>query len=84
MDAERSRPGEVGGRARGAELTEWAPRLCVARWGGRDSEERVFVMVMFTDSGSPAKYEDWDGVTTTRSAVSTSAWAEVPREIDIL
>lgn len=52
--AVRGVPGEVGGRARGAELIEWAPRLCV----GLEvvaSGERVFVNVMFTEKGSPAK-----------------------------
>lgn len=50
------RPGEVGGRARRAELTECALRLWVERggatcvWG-----ERTLVMVMVTERGSPAK-----------------------------
>ena len=50
------RPGEVGGRARRAELTECALRLCVER-GGRTCAwgERVLVMVMVTERGSPAK-----------------------------
>jgi hypothetical protein len=52
----RGVPGEVGGRARGAELMEWAPR----RWEGRVREGaedgvRVFVKVIVTEKGSPAK-----------------------------
>ena len=77
-EAERRRPGEVGGRASGAELTEWALRLWVWVWvrgAGADWGERVFVMDMVTEKGSPAKYEDWEGVTTTRRAVSGSGSA---------
>ena len=49
-------PGEVGGRARRAELTECALRLCVERWGTACAwGERVLVMVMVTERGSPAK-----------------------------
>ena len=55
------RPGEVGGRASRAELTECALRLCVCvveRGGGTTcawSSERVLVMEMVTESVSPAK-----------------------------
>ena len=50
------RPGEVGGRARRAELTECALRLCVERGGATCAwGERTFVMVMVTERGSPAK-----------------------------
>jgi hypothetical protein len=49
-------PGEVGGRARRAELTECALRLCVERGGNTWAwGERVLVMVMVTERGSPAK-----------------------------
>jgi len=51
------RPGEVGGRASRAELTECALRLCVERggttWGA--CGERVLVIVIVTERGSPAK-----------------------------
>jgi hypothetical protein len=50
-------PGEVGGRAKGAELIEWAPRLW--EWGadlvGAGSEVLVLVKVMVTENDSPAK-----------------------------
>ena len=50
------RPGEVGGRARRAELTECALRLCVERGGATCAwGERTLVMVMVTERGSPAK-----------------------------
>lgn len=50
------RPGEVGGRARRAELTECALRLCVERGGTTCAcGERVLVMVTVTERGSPAK-----------------------------
>jgi hypothetical protein len=53
------RPGEVGGRASRAELTECALRLCVCvERGGTTcawSSERVLVMEMVTESVSPAK-----------------------------
>ena len=57
----RGVPGEVGGRERGTELMEWAPRLCVwederGRAGGA-SGVRVFVKVIVTEKGSPAKKE---------------------------
>jgi hypothetical protein len=71
-------PGDVGGRASRAELTECALRLCVERgaaatcaWG-----ERVLVILMVTERGSPAKYEDCDGVTTIRRAVSATCSSE--------
>lgn len=49
-------PGDVGGLARGAELMEWAPRLCVLFLVlGDDSGVRVFVNVIVTVNGSPAK-----------------------------
>jgi hypothetical protein len=52
----RGVPGDVGGRARGAELIECAPR----RWEGREVDGveegvRVFVKVIVTENGSPAK-----------------------------
>lgn len=54
--AVRGVPGDVGGRARGAELTECAPRLCACLEGAEeDSGERVFVKVIVTEKGSPAK-----------------------------
>ena len=31
----------------------------------------MLVKVIVTENGSPAKYEDWEGVTTTRTAEST-------------
>ena len=53
------RPGEVGGRASRAELTECALRLCVCvERGGTTcawSSERVLVMETVTESVSPAK-----------------------------
>ena len=50
-------PGEVGGRASRAELTECALRLCVERGGATCDAwgERVLVIVMVTERGSPAK-----------------------------
>ena len=54
-------PGDVGGLAKGTELIECAPRLCkcVAEYGadrgGSDSGDRVFVKVIVTEKGSPAK-----------------------------
>ena len=50
-------PGDVGGLARGAELIEWAARLCVCDTvrGGTESGVRVFVKVIVTENGSPAK-----------------------------
>lgn len=50
-------PGEVGGRASRAELTECALRLCVERGGATTCTwgERVLVIVMVTERGSPAK-----------------------------
>lgn len=52
-------PGDVGGRARGAELIECAFRLCAWEWemarDGPGSGERVFVNVIVTEKGSPAK-----------------------------
>lgn len=71
-------PGDVGGLAIGAELIEWAPRLCVCDsdlWEAATaalSGDRVFVKVIVTVKGSPAKYEDCDGATVTRTAVSGS------------
>lgn len=72
--AVRGVPGDVGGRARGAELIEWAPRLCECVLGceGPASGVRVFVNVIVTENGSPAKYDDCEGVTTTRTAESIS------------
>ena len=35
--------------------------------------ERVLVNVMVTENGSPAKYDDCEGVTTTRTGESLSA-----------
>jgi len=52
------RPGEVGGRASRTELTECALRLCVCVERGGTTcawSERVLVMVMVTERGSPAK-----------------------------
>jgi hypothetical protein len=53
------RPGEVGGRASRAELTECALRLCVCveERGGTTCawSERVLVMAMVTERVSPAK-----------------------------
>lgn len=69
-------PGDVGGRANGTELTECAPRLCVlaaecdAEREDGISGVRVFVKVIVTEKGSPAKYEACEGVTTTRIASS--------------
>lgn len=53
-------PGDVGGREMGAELMEWAFLRCVCDIAreGPGSGERVFVKVMVTEKGSPAKYED--------------------------
>ena len=57
--AVRGVPGDVGGRARGTELMEWAPRRCV--WeedrgrGVGASGVRVLVNVIVTENGSPAK-----------------------------
>lgn len=58
-------PGDVGGRAIGAELIECAARLCEyepdavrglrCAPGAPASGERVFVKVMVTAKGSPAK-----------------------------
>jgi hypothetical protein len=54
------KPGEVGGFANGAELTECAPLLCPFRaleLPGLDrdvSGEWMFVKVMVTANGSPA------------------------------
>lgn len=55
--AVRGVPGDVGGLASGAELIECAPRLCVCdcKRIGNDSALRVFVKVMDTEKGSPAK-----------------------------
>lgn len=57
----RGVPGEVGGRAIGTELIECALRLwvvaaeCEADRGGLHSGLRVFVKVIVTEKGSPAK-----------------------------
>ena len=40
---------------------------------GPASGERVLVKVMETENGSPAKYDDCEGVTTTRTGESLSA-----------
>lgn len=52
-------PGDVGGLASGAELMEWEPRLCVLLLllllALGDSGVRVFVNVIVTVNGSPAK-----------------------------
>ena len=69
-------PGDVGGLARGAELMECAPRLCVVRTavvGGAGARCRVLVKVMRTEKGSPAKKDDWVGVMETRMGVSVSS-----------
>lgn len=52
-----SKPGEVGGRAIGTELMECALRLwvCEAERGVVASGVRVFVNVIVTEKGSPAK-----------------------------
>lgn len=71
--------GEVGGLASGAELIECAARLCVDMEGRGAfvvAGCRVFVKVTVTEKGSPAKYEDWAGVTTTRIPVSEFVWEE--------
>lgn len=68
----RGVPGEVGGRASGAELIEWAPRLWVCGLDGPESGDRVFLNVTVTENGSPAKYDDCVGVTMTRTAESIS------------
>lgn len=39
--------------------------------------------VIDTENGSPAKYEDWVGVTTTRIGESESPWTLVPLMPDI-
>lgn len=53
----RGVPGDVGGRASGAELIECAPRLCVCGLAldGPTSGERAFVKVILTENVSPAK-----------------------------
>ena len=57
----RGVPGEVGGRERGAELILCAPRLCPSDDSGREEgpdvadSERVFLNVIVTEKGSPAK-----------------------------
>lgn len=54
----RGVPGDVGGLANGAELMECAARLCVcdeAVRGGGASGDLVFVNVIRTANGSPAK-----------------------------
>ena len=49
-------PGDVGGLASGAELIEWAARVCVKDRGEEDElGERVLMNVMVTENGSPAK-----------------------------
>jgi hypothetical protein len=68
----RGVPGDVGGRASGAELMECAARVCEYNLWGGDSGERVFVNVIVAENGSPAKYEDCKGVTTTQMAESMS------------
>jgi hypothetical protein len=70
----RGVPGEVGGLARGAELMECEPRLCEYGLGLAEivSGDRVFVKVILTENGSPAKKADWEGVTTIRSGESAS------------
>lgn len=40
---------------------------------GPASGERVLVYVMVTERGSPAKYDDCEGVTTTRTGESSVA-----------
>ena len=59
FDGLLGRPGEVGGRASRAELTECALRLwvCVVERGGTTCawSERVLVMAMVTERVSPAK-----------------------------
>jgi hypothetical protein len=56
----RGGPGEVGGLASGAELMECEPRLCDNELGLTEtaSGDRVFVKVIFTENGSPAKKDD--------------------------
>jgi hypothetical protein len=70
----RGVPGEVGGLARGAELMECEPRLCEYGLGLAEtvSGDRVFVKVILTENGSPAKKADWEGVTAIRMAESAS------------
>jgi len=70
----RGVPGEVGGLARGAELMECEPRLCEYGLGLAEtvSGDRVFVKVILTENGSPAKKDDWEGVTTIRMGESES------------
>lgn len=72
----RTGPAEVGGRAKGAELTEWTPR----RWvglvvEGGDDGVRVLVKTIVTANCSPAKYDACDGVTCTQIAASSSSMA---------
>ena len=55
IDGVRGVPGEVGGRARGAELMEWDPRLCECGLDGPACGDRVLVKVIVTANGSPAK-----------------------------
>ena len=58
----RGVPGDVGGRDKGTELMECAPRRCV--WeedrgaAAGASGVRVLVKVIVTEKGSPAKYDD--------------------------
>ena len=80
----RGVPGDVGGRASGAELIEWAPRLCVCGLGldGPASGECVLVNVIVTENGSPAKYDDCEGVTTTRIGESLLVLAAVKPGIE--
>jgi len=56
-NALRGVPGDVGGRARGAELMECTPRLRLYELvlDGPASGERVLVNVIATENGSPAK-----------------------------
>lgn len=73
--------GEVGGFANGTALIECALRLWWFPYGCvllREDDapgcgERVLVNVMVTERDSPAKQEDWAGVTTTLIGDSIAA-----------
>jgi hypothetical protein len=75
-------PGDMGGHASRAELTECALRLCVERGAAATCArgERVLVILMVTERGSPAKYEDRNGVTTIRRAVSATCSYHIRHE----
>jgi hypothetical protein len=74
------RPGEVGGRASWAEVTECALRLCVCvERGGMTCawSKRVLVMAMVTERVLPTKQEDCEGVTTMQRAVSLRGFLDI-------